>query len=169
MAEHNKFEDFEKILKQGLRQQRSQFSEDQRNFHKNQMADNAQVVGLVRAIQADIRQKIAKHPILKEHFDQGLLNSDPASMDATSLQALLTNLIKADVEVKEAAGEQGGGLMDSFIKACKSYLSGKKDCHNHDNTKAAGQILKPLFTGVVPPGFVITPNTKKKLEKSVEI
>ncbi len=160
--------DFERILKAGLREPRIQISEDQRNFLKNQNADNAQVIGLIRAMRAEIKGKLAKHPAMQVNFDPSILNGDLASMNVQSLQSLLTNLIQADVAVNEASAEGNNGILSSFIKGCKDWLSGKKDCHNHNDAKAAGQILKPLFTGVVPPGFVITPN-KKKLPKSIEI
>jgi hypothetical protein len=156
---------FEKMLKQGLRPQRDVFSEDQRNSHKNQKADNAQLIGIAKALRSDIKNRLTKNPGLQVNFDPTILNGDLSTMSAEALQSMCTMLAATDCAVQEAEAGHSSTVSD-FLDKCKDILFGKKCCH-----KENANIVKPLkvMFDPPPPGFVITPNVKKKLQPSVQV
>jgi hypothetical protein len=162
--DRNNSEDFKKMLKDGLRPRRER-SEDQRNSYNNQKADNAQLIGLVKAMRSDIKSRVDKNPSMQANFDPSILSGDPSTMGPEALQAMLTKLIAADSAVKEAEANSGSMVGDFFDK-CKDILFGKKCC-----PKEAAASVKPIKVvfDAPPPGFVITPNVKKKLQPSVQI
>jgi len=162
--------DFENMLKQGLRPKREVLSEDQRNCHKNQNADNAQLIGIAKALRSDIKNRLTKNPSLQVNFDPNILNGDLSSMSAEALQSMCTMLAATDCAVQEAEAGHSSTVGD-FLDKCKDILFGKKCCHKED-----ANIVKPikvvLNASLAPVGnFVIAPNLpiRKKPERSVEI
>ncbi|MEQ1705673.1 MAG: hypothetical protein ABL867_06840 [Rickettsiales bacterium] len=154
-------------------------------------SEEANLAGLIRAKQQQLKAAIAGDPSLAEHVDPSLLIADPTSMKGESLKALLVLVSSAHKEVKVEEGDD-----ESFIKnllnRCKNLLFGKKHCHDNKSVVASpissainkdmvnvamqelGGLTTPLMlrnVGNIDPGFVVDPDNtrRRKQQQSVMV
>jgi|CXWL01.1.fsa_nt_gi hypothetical protein len=134
--------------------------------------ERLEAIALFQALQAHLRDDIARNPKLASRVDKSLLSANPANMSDGEMQAALAAMREdaQHIDSDEDNHAVGGGIIEGVKR-----LFGRKDCHHnecHDNPvmKVVAVSMKELGTissiESAPAGFVAGKNTKKDIGQS---
>lgn len=100
---------------------------------KKLTAEDAQFVGMAKAMQQQMCAAVAKNSSLAEHIDVCMLNTDPACMTGENLRGFVKALACMKAEMVCEAGDEESetkSFLASLLKKCKGWLTGSKCCHH---------------------------------------